>query len=295
MMSKLAACAVTVFLLAEPVTVSAQQNLAPTVFGDKHQSEYGNFSHWSAVFQKDPTRIEIEYAVCNFDKATALIYRWNGPNIGVGDGGTLPVGKCHILRRDVAAIEHDRSAFIAFTQAGRKHPAPAHLSKIEVLPPGVVGVLPRVITNSLRTFYGPEANNSQPSLADLVVTQFRDQKNGEVQHIINWYPPTVSLAIGITAFGGVQPDGLAGTMKAAGYNVEVSDLKSVLADSSLQFVPPERLRQPVILLTKTDKSPPVLQLRTGEGTQVISSSNAMLIDTASRKLVSDVEISVFGK
>jgi hypothetical protein len=291
-MTKFAGSVLAAYLLVGATGAHAQQNLAPAVFGDKHQSEYGNFSHWSAVYQKDPTRIEIEYAVCNFDGARPLIYKWNGPNIGVGEGGTLPVGKCHVLRRDVAAIEHDRNASISFTQAARKHPAPAHLSKIEVLPPGVVRVLPRFVTNSLRTFYSPEGDKVQPSLANLVVTQVRNE-NGDVQHTISWYPPTVSLAIGMAAFGGVQPDAVAAEIKGAGYDAVVSNLKAVLPDSAVGAIPAERLAQPVVLLTKMEKSAPLLQFKLGAKAQVVSGANVILIDTTAKKLVTDVEISAF--
>jgi hypothetical protein len=292
-MTKLAACVGAVCLLAGSADATAQQNLAPAVFGDKHQSQYGNFSHWSAVYQKDPSRIEIEYAVCNFDNNVPLIYKWNGPNIGVGEGGKLPVGKCHVLRRDVAAIEHDRNAYISFTQAARNHPAPAHLSKIEVLPPGVVRVLPQFLTSTLRTFFGPEGITAQPSLANLVITQARI--DGDVQHTISWHPPTVSLAIGTSAFGGAQPDAVAAEINRLGYNAEVSNLKTVLDDSSSKAISADRLAQPVILLTKTDKSPPSLQLKVGAKTQVVAGSNVILIDSASKKLVTDVEISTFAQ
>jgi hypothetical protein len=288
-MIRLAAYVVTVYLSAGLVDASAQQNVPPPVFGDTHQSEFGNFSHWSAVFPKDSSRFEIEYAVCNFDNGRALIYKWDGPNIGVGEGGTLPKGKCHILRRDVAAFEADRNAFIAFTQAARQHPAPAYLSKL--FRPEVTSLLPRLIVNALRTYYGPEGVAAQPSLANLVITQART--DGEIQHTISWHPPTVMVAIGIPAFGGAEANTVVTNIKEAGYNANVSNLRAVLDESNWQAISQDRLAQQVILLTKTEKSPPALQLKLLTKTQAMSSSNVTVIDTTSKKLVTDVEISTF--
>jgi hypothetical protein len=244
---------VVVCVLVAPSTATTAQQidpLAPTVFSNKHESEFGNFSHWSAVLQKGPQRIEIEYAVCNFAKATPLIYRWNGPNIGVGDGGKLPVGKCHVVDRDVAGIEHDRDAFIAFTQAGRKHPAPAHLSKLPLS--SITSLLPRVVTNRLRTFYGPESDAAQPSLANLVVTQAR-VSDEVLRHTISWYPPTVAVAIGANAFAGANAESVSSLAKEKGFTAQVSTLSELLDPSSagqareLGF-PADQLTQPVIVI-----------------------------------------------
>jgi hypothetical protein len=285
------------FLSAESAIATAQQNLlAPVVFSGKHDSNFGHFSHWSNVVMRDPTRIEIEYAVCNFDGSTPLIYRWNGPNIGVGDGGTLPVGKCHIVDRDVAAIEHDRSAFIEFTQAGRKHPAPAHLSKLQL--PLPTNLLPRILVNRLRTFYGPESNAVEPSLANLVITQTRIS-DGVLRHTVVWYPPTVTVAIGADAFIGASVDTVSGMVKEQrGFSAQVSTLKALLADTNTRAVPEDQLAQPVVVITKTNESPPaqpvVLELK-GIKTQSVSRSHLSVIDTDSKRLITNIEISTFGQ
>jgi hypothetical protein len=288
---------ITCCLLAVgPRIATAQQNpLDPVVFSGKHESQFGHFSHWSHVLARDPTRIEIEYAVCNFDDSTPLIYRWDGPNIGVGDGGMLPAGKCHIVNRDVAAIEHDKNAFIAFTQAGRKHPAAAHLSKLQL--PLPTNLLPRALITRLRTFYGPEGNAVEPSLANLVITQTR-LSDGVLRHVVSWYPPTVTLAIGADAFMGASADTVASLVKNQNaFSAQVSTLKGVLADSSTSAVPEDQLAQPVIVITKVKDAPPglpvILELKDIK-TQSVSRSHVSVINTESKRLITNVEISAFG-
>jgi hypothetical protein len=271
-------------------TISAIAQLAPPlVFDGKHESPLGKFSHWSAVLQRDPSRTEVEYAVCNFDDRMPLIYKWVGPNIIVGAGGTLPIGKCHIVRRDVAAIDHDRDAFISFTQAGRNHSAPAHLSKLSS---SSFARMPSVIRNTLRMIYTPEGTAVHPTLADLVVTQVRTA--GILQHTISWHPPTVIVAIGVTVFGQANTNVVRSIAIDRGYTPTTATLDQVLPASSLADIPMERRSQEVILLEKTEKSNPTLELKLEAKEQSISHSYISVIETKSKKLVTDFEITAFS-
>ena len=270
------------------VSAADQNKLIPLVFSGMHESQYGHFSHWSGVIE-EPDRIEIEYAVCNFDKRP-LIYYWAGPNIGVADGGALPEGKCHILDRDVAAIDHDRSAVISFTQAGLKHTAAAHVSKL--LPPILANALPSFLAHRLRTFIGPESNADQPTLADLVITQ--RYSDGLLFHYISWSPPTVTVAVGVDAFVGAQPAEVVSVINNMGYKAAVGNLEDMLADSSRGAIPSDRLSQPVIAITKADKSFTSLQFKTNAKLKSLSRSHISIINSETRKLVTDFEISSFG-
>jgi hypothetical protein len=276
--------------VAGATSATAEQNqLAPLVFSGRYESQLGAFSHWSAVVQKDSDGIEVEYAVCNFDKTTPLIYRWIGPNIRLGDGGALPVGKCHILKRDVAAIDHDRNAFIEFTQAARKHPAPAHLSK-PYLP---TGAMPRVLVHIVRTFYGPESIQVEPSLANLIVTQHTS--GDRLYHYISWTPPTVKIAMRVDAFGGTSARDVIGQANRAGYQAEISNLQTALAKSSLPALPADRLSEPVVVIGKSETAQFALELKFDTKVDSLLHSYISLIDAESKKLVTDFEISSFAK
>ena len=280
------AVATSIGAIAEP------NQFAPSVFSNRHESEFGNFSHWSAVIQRTENRIEIEYAVCNFHKTSGLIYKWMGPNIAVGDGGTLPIGKCHILNRDVASITHDRDAFIAFTQAQRRHPAAAHLSNLSV--PIPESILPRFLMHRLRSFYGPESSTAQPTVADLLMSQYRS--DNFLHHHISWDPPTVTIAFGLAALGGASPNEVSQQVNAFGYNAQLTTLKTALAQSSWSAIPEDRLSEPVILLTKAAAATPTLNLKLTAPSKLsfISSSHITIIDNETKKVVTDFEISAFS-
>jgi hypothetical protein len=273
------------------MSAQAQQTsgLEPRVFDDVHNSEYGHFSHWSAVVERGANRLMIEYALCNIDER-GLIYTWRGPNITAGDGGTLPPGKCHILSRDVAAVEHNRRAVIAFTQAGRNHDAPAHVSKLSVAIP--TERLPPFLENRLRSFFGAEGTPLQPSLADLAIVQRRE--DGVVHHSISWFPPTVALAIGADAFGDSEVEAVTSAINDAGFAAEPATLEKVMAESGWSFLPSETLQQDVIVVTALANSPNALAFTIEGNATSIAQSYVTLIDSETRRLITGFAISAFG-
>jgi hypothetical protein len=270
-------------------TASAQSvSLAPYVYQDIYSSQFANFSHWSGILQTGDNAIDIGYAVCNLDTSTSLIYKWDAPNITLGPGGRLPPGKCNTLHRTVSAIEHDQNAIISFTQAGRNHPAPAHISKLPL--PIPTNLLPHILRNRLRTFYGPESKSAQPNLADLIITQTRS--DGLVHHLISWNPPSVAIAIPADAFG-TSPTDVVQFIKNAGYWASFSSLEEALFKPNDSPLSPDRMSSQVIVIDRGKSSAPLefaLEGKTGSVTR----SFVSVIDREQKLLVIDSEISVFS-
>lgn len=270
------------------VTVGAHADeLSPREFQDIHQSQYGHFSHWSAVLKRDEKELEIAYAVCNLHQDTPLIYKWVGPNITVGEGGRLPVGKCHTLSRPASAVEHARDAEMLFTQAARHYTAPAHLSKLNIPIPSEL--LPRILENKLRTFYGPGTTDA-PNLADLVITQVRG--NGTIHHSLSWYPRTVTIAIATEVFGDEAPNTVAERITKSGYEASVSALGAVTADS--EWLSSERADTNVIVINKTGESPDQLEFGVKSSAESLQHSYITVINTETKAIVTDIEVTTFA-
>jgi len=280
------ACAVLVFSLSMPAL--GQDQLEPRTFSATYTGPFGKFSHLSAVEAKASTSLTVEYAVCNLD-TRPLIYDWRGPNITVGDGGALPAGACHIVSRDVVAIDHDRRAVIAFTQAAREHPASALVSRLPL--PFPSNLLPSFLENRLRTYFGPEGTAVQPSLAELSIVQKRS--GGGLTYTISWYPPSVVLAIGTDAFAGQGTETVARVINNAGYQADAVPLDKVLAESSRRFVPEGRRQGEVIFVRKLEKSPAQLTFTLQSNVASISQSYVSVLNAG--KLITGFEITSFSQ
>lgn len=274
------------FMLAAAAPAQTQP-----VLNNKYQGPYGHFSHWSALIPRDGGRFDAEYAVCNFDNSKALIFKWRGPNITLGDGGRLPSNMCAIVRREWGPFEVDRNAAISFTQAGRNHLAVAYVPTA-VISAGVSNALPRSLANQIRTFFGPE--NVEPSFAALTINSIHEDE--ALRHIISWHPPSVTVVIPSTAFGGVPVEYAASEVRSRGYTAAATSLKEALAESSRDLLPAERLDQRVVTIQRPEQAPLTLDftVKLGERLEKMAGSHVTLIDTATKRLIADFPISSFS-
>jgi len=277
-----------IFLLCTIAVGARADELSPREYQDIYKSQYGHFSHWSAVLKRGKNDLEIIYAVCNLHENTPLIYKWVGPNITVGEGGRLPVGKCHTLSRGhIVEVEHEMDAHILFTQAARRYDAPAHLSKLNLPIPSEL--LPRVLESKLRTFYGPGMTDA-PNLADLVITQKRG--DGTIHHSLSWYPRKITIAITTEAFGDEDPNTIAERINESGYEARVAALGTVIANS--EWLSRGRADTNVVVLNKTENSPERLEFDVKSSAESLQNSHITVIDRETKALVTDVEITTFA-
>jgi hypothetical protein len=130
-------------------------------------------------------------------------------------------------------------------------------------------------------------------MADLVVTQAR-QSDTTVEHTISWYPPTVGVAIGTNAFGGLDPNPVLSAMNQGEYHAVPARWNDFLSGSDLGATITDDPSQPAILFMRTAISSPPLFLKLKVEAKSLSKSQIAIIDLPSKKLVTQFEISSFS-
>ncbi|MCR9138488.1 MAG: hypothetical protein NXI27_20975 [Alphaproteobacteria bacterium] len=275
---------ISLFIVASLASNARADELDPRTFENIHSSQYAQFSHWSAVIEY-PDRLQVEYAVCNLSHNDGLIFEWVEPNITVGDGGRLPGGKCYILKREITSVEHGRNSTIRFTQASRRHTAPAHLPSL----PLSLGNLPSFISNQLRTFIKPPASGA--TLADFNNIEIR--RDGSVEYRITWYPPTVTVALSGGVFSEEARAPAVEGLQEAGLSTQISTLGDYLADSDTSYLDEERLAADAVFLTNSDRLNRSFRVTVPRETFGIGNASVTLIDGETRTMITDFQISTY--
>lgn len=278
--------AVLLSCLAASGTTAQSDPLAPREFlAPPHFDGFAHFTYSSKITSDEPRHTTVEYAVCNLH-SEPLIYSWHGPNVKLGRGGRLPNEHCDIVRRSLCGVVHDYNASIRYTQASRPLSAAAHVS-----PPLCNITVRELITFLKRLLPGDEWTTPTRAVLELEVTQ--TLSDAGVQHVVRWYPPTVSLILDAGAFPKQEVETVAASLNEAGYETRTAVLWELLPSESWESVSSARLFEPVIELRQSAAGEGVTIVTSGQPNSIVTSTVSAI--DAETGLLLDIEISTFGE